>query len=747
MNAIRYHLAEDTIDKNDIDQLIEWLKTYPRLTKADLTLAFEKKWSDWVGKKYSVFCNSGSSANLLMYYALLLSGVLKNKKIIVPSVGWVTTIAPAIQFGFEPIMCEADKDTFGLDLNHLEKLLQEHNPGAVIMVQVLGVPHKMDELMALKEKYGFVLLEDACAAMGASYHGKKVGSFGDMSSASLYFGHQISTIEGGLVSTDNKIFNDALLMARSHGWSKDLDKETRGQLIKKYGIDDFHAPFVFYEPGFNLRSTDLNAFLGIRQIDKMDWLINRRRENHGIYEKILGGYLYTQKAPADSVVCSIHFGALARDGEERKKIVMALEENGIETRMFSAGNLGLHPFWYNRYGKASFPMADKIHHTGFFLPNNPSLTPKDIEFISSIVLNTLLHSIKERAHFPLSNPSLAPIARFASVNTLFDNLKNENKNENNMENKPVKILITGGAGYIGSVLTSELLKQGHEVTVIDNFMYNQLSLLDSCHYNNLKIARGDGRNEKLIAQHIKEKDFIIPLACLVGAPLCDKDPIAARAVNLEAIKTILRLREPHQKIIFPNTNSGYGRQQEGASFCDENTPLEPISLYGQLKVEAEKAILESGNGITLRLATVFGISPRMRLDLLVNDFVYRALNDRFVVLFEPHFKRNYIHIRDVVRAFIHCMNNFEVMKNETYNVGLSDANLSKLELCQEIQKQLPDFVFMESNIGEDPDKRNYIVSNAKIEKTGFKTQVSLREGIAELIKGYQVIKKNQFANI
>jgi len=386
---IKYHLAEDTIDKEDINQLIEWLKTYPRLTKSKLTLDFEKKWSNWVGKKYSVFCNSGSSANLLMFNALLLSGVLKNKKVIVPSVGWVTTIAPAIQLGFEPIMCEADKDTFGLDLNHLEKLLQKHNPSTVIMVQVLGVPHKMDELLALKQKYGFILLEDACAAMGASYHGKRVGSFGDMSSFSLYFGHQISTIEGGLVSTDNKLFNDLLLLLRSHGWSKDLDKESHNQLVEKYNIDDFHSPFIFYEPGFNLRSTDLNAFLGIRQIDKMDWLINRRGENHAIYKKLLGDYLYTQKAPSDSAICSIHFGALAKDNEERKKIVKVLEENGIETRIFSAGNLGLHPFWYNRYGKASFPMADRIHHTGFFLPNNPSLNPKDIEFISQVVLNSI----------------------------------------------------------------------------------------------------------------------------------------------------------------------------------------------------------------------------------------------------------------------------------------------------------------------------------------------------------------------
>ncbi len=389
MTEIKYYLAEDTIDKEDINALIEWLKTNPCLTKGELTPEFEQKWSDWVGQKYSVFCNSGSSANLLMYYTLLSSGVLKNKKIIVPSVGWPTTITPAIQFGFEPIMCEADKDTFGLDLNHLEELLKKHQPSTVIMVQVLGVPHKMDELLKLKEKYGFILLEDACAAMGSSYRGKKLGSFGDMASFSFYFGHQISTIEGGMISTNNKLFNDLLLMLRSHGWSKDLDKKTHNQLVQKYNIDDFHSPFVFYEPGFNLRSTDLNAFLGIHQIDKMDWLISRRSENHALYKKLLSESLYIQKAEQDSIVCSIHFGALAKDVEERRKIVKALEENGIETRIFSAGNLGLHPFWFNHYGKASFPMADRIHYSGFFLPNNPSLKPEDIEFISKVVLESI----------------------------------------------------------------------------------------------------------------------------------------------------------------------------------------------------------------------------------------------------------------------------------------------------------------------------------------------------------------------
>ena len=386
---IKYYLAEDTIDNQDIDELISWLKTYPRLTKGSLTLEFEKKWSDWIGQKHSVFCNSGSSANLLMYYALLLSGRLKNKKIIVPSVGWVTTIAPAIQFGFEPIMCEADKDTFGLDLNHLEKLLIEHKPSTVIMVQVLGVPHKMDELIKLKEKYDFILLEDACAAMGASYKWKKVGSFGDMVSFSFYFGHQISTIEGGMVSTNNPEFNNFLLTARSHGWDKDLSKSQHNELVKKYNIDDFHAPFVFYIPGFNLRGTDLQAFIGIRQIDKMDWLIKRRGENHAHYKQILGNYLYIQKPPLDSIICSIHFGALAKSIEQRKKIVNALKENGVETRVFSAGNLGRHPFWSERYGEIRFPMADQIHDNGFFLPNHPSLKSEDIKFISKIVLEAI----------------------------------------------------------------------------------------------------------------------------------------------------------------------------------------------------------------------------------------------------------------------------------------------------------------------------------------------------------------------
>ncbi len=310
----------------------------------------------------------------------------------------------------------------------------------------------------------------------------------------------------------------------------------------------------------------------------------------------------------------------------------------------------------------------------------------------------------------------------------------------------MKILVTGAAGYIGSVLTPMLLKAGHQVVALDNFMYNQSSLLDCCHDESLSIVRGDVRNKSLMEKLVKDADAIFPLACLTGAPLCAQDPTGAQTILYDAIEMMLKMTSKNQIVIFPTTNSGYGVGEKG-KFCDENTPLRPISLYGKLKVQAEEAILASGHGITLRLATAFGVAPRMRLDLLVNDFTYRAVHDRFVVLFEAHFKRNYIHVRDISKAFLHGINNFDTMKSQAYNVGLSDANLSKLELCQEIKKQVPEFYFVEATIGEDPDKRDYIVSNEKIEKTGFKPDVSLSKGITELLKAYKVIKRNQYANI
>ena len=310
----------------------------------------------------------------------------------------------------------------------------------------------------------------------------------------------------------------------------------------------------------------------------------------------------------------------------------------------------------------------------------------------------------------------------------------------------MKILITGAAGYIGSVLVPILLQNDHEVIAIDNFMYKQTSLLDCCHYENFTLINGDARNSALIEVNLKKVDAVLPLACLTGAPLCDKDPITAKAVNFEAIKTILKKRSPSQMVIFPTTNSGYGVGEKGIH-CTEETPLRPVSLYGQLKVEIEKMILDSGNSMTFRFATVFGVSPRMRLDLLVNDFTYRAYYDRFIVLFEAHFKRNYLHVRDAARAFIYGLENFEKMKGEAYNIGLSDANISKSELCEVIKTQIPNFYFSEAEIGEDVDKRDYIVSNEKIESAGFKTKHSLTYGIKELIKGFQIVKKSGYGNI
>jgi nucleoside-diphosphate-sugar epimerase len=310
----------------------------------------------------------------------------------------------------------------------------------------------------------------------------------------------------------------------------------------------------------------------------------------------------------------------------------------------------------------------------------------------------------------------------------------------------MKVLITGGAGYIGSVLAPLLLQENFEVTILDNFMYGQTSLLDVCCNPKLKIVRGDVRDQKLLRDLVSKHDILLPLACLTGAPACAKDPHAAVTIGRDAVVEMYKLKSKNQMIIYPCTNSGYGIGQTGLE-CDENTPLQPVSLYGKLKVEAEAALLDSGEAVTFRLATVFGASPRMRLDLLVNDFTYRAVIDGFVVLFEAHFKRNYLHVRDAAGAFLHTIKNYQSMKGKPYNVGLSDANLSKMELCQAIKQFVPNFQFLVSEIGEDPDKRNYIISNKRIEQTGFRTKVSLQDGVQELIKAYQILRRNQFSNV
>lgn len=310
----------------------------------------------------------------------------------------------------------------------------------------------------------------------------------------------------------------------------------------------------------------------------------------------------------------------------------------------------------------------------------------------------------------------------------------------------MKVLVTGGAGYLGSILVPTLLEQGYEVTVVDSFLYGQTSLLDVCSNPSLAIVRGDVRDRSLMERLVPQHDVLIPLAALVGAPLCAKDPDAARGVNVGAVELLLSLRSKEQLVLYPNTNSGYGLGA-GEAFCTEDTPLKPISVYGRTKCQAEQLVLDAGNAITFRLATVFGVSPRMRLDLLVNDFTYRAVNDGFVVLFEAHFKRNYIHVRDVASAFVYGIEHVEAMRDRPYNLGLSEANLSKRELCERIQQQVPGFYIAEANVGEDPDKRNYVVSNARIEAAGFHPQHSLDDGIRELVKAYQVVKRSQYANV
>ncbi len=308
------------------------------------------------------------------------------------------------------------------------------------------------------------------------------------------------------------------------------------------------------------------------------------------------------------------------------------------------------------------------------------------------------------------------------------------------------ILVTGGAGYIGSTLVPDLLNKKHKVTVIDNFMYNQTSLATFIRDKNLEIIFGDVRDESLMKELVNKADVIIPLAAIVGAPACDKDPVAAQSINKDSILWLLKQLSKSQQIIMPTTNSAYGSGDKN-NFCDENSPLNPLSLYARDKVVVEKSLLEHENSTSFRLATVFGISPRMRLDLLVNNFTFRAITDGFVIVFEGHFKRNYIHILDVVQAFNLAIEKKEQFKGEIFNVGLSQANISKIELCQEIKKIVPNFLFLEAPLGKDPDQRNYIVSNKKIEALGFNPTVTLQEGLSELVKGLKMFNHKPFTNV
>lgn len=308
-----------------------------------------------------------------------------------------------------------------------------------------------------------------------------------------------------------------------------------------------------------------------------------------------------------------------------------------------------------------------------------------------------------------------------------------------------RVLITGGAGYLGSVMVGHLLNRGYRVTVLDNLLYGHASLLGYCARPDFDFVLGDARDERAMRDLIARHDILIPLAAIVGMKACDRDPIMTRSVNFDAIVLLNRLRSPNQPAIMPCTNSGYGTRS-GDVYCTEETPLEPISLYGVTKVDAERELLSRPNAVSLRLATVFGPSPRPRLDLLVNDFVYRAVSDGFLVIYEKDFKRNYIHIDDVAECFCHCIEHVDAMQGQAYNAGLNEANLSKAELALKIQEHIPSLYIHFAEVGSDPDKRNYIVSNEKLRRAGFAAKRSLDEGILQLIKMYRLLPRSVFKN-
>jgi CDP-6-deoxy-D-xylo-4-hexulose-3-dehydrase len=377
-------LVSDTINKDDINALIEWLgqDEIPRLTKGDLTWELEEKWAKKIGTKYSVYVNSGSSAILLALSAILHSGKLKNNKIIIPSLSWATDVSSPMLLGMEPIMCDCNLEDLSCDLDHLEKLFESHNPSSMILVSPLGLVPNMDRVISLCEKYGVILFEDVCESMGSKYQGKYLGSFGFASFFSMYFGHHLSTIEGGFINTDDEDFYYLLLMMRSHGWDRDLPKEKQEELRSKYNVSDFDSLYNFYVPGFNLRSTDLQAFIGIRSLDKLDNYSKLRNENFKLYNSLINVNELTLNQREGDFVSNF---ALPIVSKNKKQIVENLTSKGVEVRPLIAGDMSKKPMWYEKYGKVSLPNCEKINEFGFYIPNHQDLTEDQIKFITDII--------------------------------------------------------------------------------------------------------------------------------------------------------------------------------------------------------------------------------------------------------------------------------------------------------------------------------------------------------------------------
>jgi CDP-6-deoxy-D-xylo-4-hexulose-3-dehydrase len=376
-------LVKDTIDNEDVNDLIEWLKTNPRLTKGELTKEFEQKWSDWMGVKYSIYVNSGSSANLLMAYKMKLMGI---REVIVPAVSWATTIAPFIQFGITPILCDCDKDNLGIDVEHLQSIVDdpETKPEAVVMTHILGFPSHINEIKSICDNNNMLLVEDSCETFGSTYDKKKTGTFGLMSTFSLYFGHHLSTIEGGMICTESKeVYND-LLMLRSHGWDRDLSKEDAEELRVKHNIDGFKSLYTFYLPGFNVRATDLQARIGLRQLDKADDVCKVRHENFMTYDKLINNS-YWKVCPYDEDVISNFAYPIIHP--KRDMIVKELEKNDVQCRPLVAGSMQYQPFLQvqNYYVKKINPFADEVEKFGMYVPNHQNLTTLEVEKVCEII--------------------------------------------------------------------------------------------------------------------------------------------------------------------------------------------------------------------------------------------------------------------------------------------------------------------------------------------------------------------------
>lgn len=385
----RIDLIQDTIDNNDVDNLIKWLSDYPRLTKGPVTIEFEEKFANWIGSDYAVFVNSGSSANLLMAYALKHAGLMKNNKFCVPSLCWATDLAPVLQFDMEPLLIDCNLENLSVDIEHLEKVFIEESPSALILVSVLGLSPDMDAITKLCEKYDVVLLEDNCESQGTSYKGKRLGNFGLMSSFSTYFGHTMSTIEGGIITTNDKSMYDLLLQLRSHGWDRDLGRERQEELRHEWGISDFDALYSFYVPGFNLRSTDLQAFIGMGQLDKVDHSIQKRYENYLYYKEILSEHTWFPSEVEDSFTANFAIPIILDSKEKKMNLVEDLEFNNIACRPLISGSMGTQPFYKRLYGENILPNCSIADSRGIYIPNHPLLTKEDIEMICEIVKSNL----------------------------------------------------------------------------------------------------------------------------------------------------------------------------------------------------------------------------------------------------------------------------------------------------------------------------------------------------------------------